>query len=271
MRGAANGPRYLTEARQMPRTIEQQIRATYFALRAGAAVIAFVFPLLLWGGGKVAGFSLRDFMSAYYWAAPDQPSPCGENPDHSCKKQGSEVDIALTPSPREKTLEPGTMRNWFVGLLFATGALLYVNQGHSRKEDWALNLAGLLAIGIALFPMTWDCHSHSFSPHGFCAISFFLCIAFVYAVCSRDTLVLFKDPKVRTKYQRTYLGLAIAMILAPIAAYIFNFVTSQHSPVYWAELFGIYAFAAYWSVKTKEMSRSDIRKIIAEQHEQAVI
>jgi hypothetical membrane protein len=255
----------------MPRTIEQQIRATYFALRAGAAVIAFVFPLLLWGGGKVAGFSLRDFMSAYYWAAPDQPSPCGENPDHSCKKQGSEVDIALTPSPREKTLEPGTMRNWFVGLLFATGALLYVNQGHSRKEDWALNLAGLLAIGIALFPMTWDCHSHSFSPHGFCAISFFLCIAFVSAVCSRDTLVLFKDPKVRTKYQRTYLGLAIAMILAPIAAYIFNFVTSQHSPVYWAELFGIYAFAAYWSVKTKEMSRSDIRKIIAEQHEQAVI
>jgi hypothetical protein len=255
----------------MPRTIEQQIRATYFALRVGAAAIAFVFPLLLWGGGKVAGFSLRDSMSAYYWATPDQLCPCGENPDHSCKKQGSEVDIALTSSPREKTLEPGTMRSWFVGLLFATGALLYVNQGHSRKEDWALNLAGLLAVGIALFPMSWDCYCHSFSPHGFCAVSFFLCIAFVSAICSRDTLVLIRDPKVRGKYRKTYIGLAIAMIAAPIAAYIFNFVTSQRSPVYWAELFGIYAFATYWCVKTKEMSGPDIKRIIAEKHEQAVI
>jgi len=38
------GPVYFTEASQMARTIEQQIRATYFALRAGAAAIAFVFP-----------------------------------------------------------------------------------------------------------------------------------------------------------------------------------------------------------------------------------
>jgi hypothetical protein len=50
----------------MPRTIEQQIRTTYFAFRGGAAAIAFVFPLLLWGGGKVAGFTLRDSMSDYY-------------------------------------------------------------------------------------------------------------------------------------------------------------------------------------------------------------
>ena len=255
----------------MARTIEQQIKATYFALRAGAAVIAFVFPLLLWGGGKLAGFTLRDSMSAYYWATPAQLCPCGENPDHSCKKKGSEVDVALTPSPQEKALEPGTMRSWFVGLLFATGTLLYVNQGHSRKEDVALNLAGLLALGIALFPMSWDCYHHSFSPHGFCAISFFLCIAFVSAICSRDTLVLIKDPKVRAKYRKTYIGLATVMVVSPIAAYVFNFVTSQHSPVYWAELFGIYAFAGYWCVKTKEMSGPDIQRIVAEKHEQAMI
>jgi hypothetical membrane protein len=255
----------------MPRTIEQQINATYFALRLGAAAIAFVFPLLLWGGGKIAGFTLRDSMSAYYWATPAQLCPCGETPDHSCNKEGSEVDMALTPSPREKTLQPGTMRSWFVGLLFAIGTLLYVNQGHSRKEDLALNLAGLLAVGVALVPMSWDCYHHSFSPHGFCAVSFFLCIAFVSAICSRDTLVLIKDPKVRAKYQKTYIGLAIAMIVSPIAAYGFNFITSQRSPVYWAELFGIYAFAGYWCVKTREMSGPDIKRIIAEGHEHAVI
>ena len=38
----------------MPRTIEQQIKSTYFNLRVGAAVIAFVFPLLLLGGVPTA-------------------------------------------------------------------------------------------------------------------------------------------------------------------------------------------------------------------------
>jgi hypothetical protein len=255
----------------MPRTIEQQIKATYFNLRVGAAAIAFIFPLLLWGGGKVAGFTLRDSMSAYYWANPVQPCPCGENPDHSCKKQGSKAELALTPSPQEEALDAGTMRNWFVGLLFAIGTILYVNQGHSRKEDLALNLAGILAIGIALIPMPWDCKRHSFSLHGFCAVSFFLCIAFVSAICSRDTLILIKDPKVRARYQKTYLALAIAMILSPIAAYAFNFITSQRSPVFWSELFGIYAFGGYWCLKTKEMSGPDIKKLMAERHEDAVI
>jgi hypothetical protein len=255
----------------MARTIEQQIKATYFALRVGAAAIAFAFPLLLWGGGKIAGFSLRESMSAYYWATPDQLCPCGEDPDHSCKKQGNEVDLAFTPTQQEKILEPGTMRSWFVGLLFATGVLLYVNQGHSRKEDWALNIAGLLAVGIALFPMPWDCYHHSFSLHGFCAILFFLCIAFVSAICSRDTLVLIQNPKLRAKYHRIYIGLSILMVVSPITAYAFNFITSQRSPVYWAELFGIYAFAGYWCVKTKEMSSADIKKIVAEKREQALI
>src|SRR6516162_3715528 len=191
----------------MPRTIQQQIKATYFALRVGAAVIAFAFPLLLWIGGKVAGFTLRDSMSAYYWATPEQLCPCGENPDHSCRKQGSEVSTNVTPSPQEKVLKPGTMRNWFVGILFAVGALLYINQGHSSEEDWALNLAGVLAIGIAMFPMPWDCYRHPFSPHGFCAIAFFFCIAFVAAICSRDTLVLIRDPKVRARYRKAYVSL----------------------------------------------------------------
>jgi len=61
------------------------------------------------------------------------------------------------------------------------------------------------------------------------------------------------------------------MVVSPIAAYVFNFITSQRSPVYWAELFGIYAFAAYWCVKTKEMSGPDLRTLMTENHEQAVI
>jgi hypothetical protein len=102
-------------------------------------------------------------------------------------------------------------------------------------------------------------------------VLFFLCIAFVSAICSRDTLVLIKDSKVRSKYQKTYVALAILMIASPVTAYVFNLITLQRSPVYWAELFGIYAFGAYWVVKTKEMSGPDIQKLLAEKHEQAVI
>jgi hypothetical protein len=255
----------------MSRTIDQQIKSTYFALRVGAAAIGFVFPLLLWGGGKIAGITLPNSMSAYYWATPAHLCPCGENPDHSCITKGSEVDLSMTASMKEKSLVPGTMRNWFVGLLFAIGTLLYVNQGHSRKEDVALNFAGLFALGIALVPMPWDCYHHSFSLHGFCAVSFFLCIAFVSAVCSQDTLALIKNSKARAWYRKIYVGLSVAMIASPVAAYVFNFITSQNSYVFWAELFGIYAFAAYWCVKTKEMSGPDIQKIVDEKKDQPAI
>ena len=255
----------------MSRTIDQQIKSTYFVLRVGAAVIGFAFPLLLWGGGKLAGIALRDSMSAYYWATPAEPCACGENPDHSCITTGREMDLSVTPSVEAQSLTPGTMRNWFVGLLFAIGTLLFVNQGHSGKEDVALSVAGLLAAGTALIPMPWNCYNHSFSLHGFCAISFFLCIAFVSAICSRDTLALIKDPKVRARYRNTYVLLSLAMIASPIAAYAFNFITSQHSYVFWAELFGIYAFAAYWCVKTKEMSGPDIQRILAEKRDQLAI
>lgn len=255
----------------MSRTIDQQIKSTYLALRVGAAAIGFALPLLLWGGGKVAGIPLRDSMSAYYWATPAKPCPCGENPDHSCITKGRKVDLSMTPSMKEKSLVPGTMRNWFVGLLFAIGTLLCVNQGYSRKENVALYLAGFLAFGIVLFPMPWDGYHHSFSFHGFCAASFFACIAFVSAICSPDTLALIKDPKVRARYRRTYVGLSLAMIASPIAADAFNFITLQHSYVFWAELFGIYAFAAYWCVKTKEMSGPDVKSILDEKKYQPAI
>lgn len=52
-----------------PKNLRQHIAATYKALRLGVAVIAFVFPLLLWIGGIfVAGLALEGSMSAYYHA-----------------------------------------------------------------------------------------------------------------------------------------------------------------------------------------------------------
>jgi len=242
----------------MPRTIEQQIHATYKSLRVGAAVIAIVFPILLYFGGKHAGFCLRDSMSAYYWANPTQNCPCVDQ---------SGKCIATTSAPNTDCNSPvqpvhlaGTMRNWFVGFLFAIGAILYINKGHSDSENIALNIAGILAWGIALFPMPWDCCKHLWTIHGICAIGFFVAIAWVAVFCAPNTLVLIKDARVRALYHRVYTGLAIVMVLSPLIAYIFNLIASLHSYTFFAEVFGIYAFAGYWITKTIEMSGPDIEK-----------
>ena len=64
------------------------------------------------------------------------------------------------------------MRDWFVGLLFVEGIFLYLYKGFGRAGNLALNIAGVLAIGVALIP---EAAGHSWiTAHGFCAIGLFL-------------------------------------------------------------------------------------------------
>ena len=49
------------------------------------------------------------------------------------------------------------MRAWFVGLLLSVGVFLYLYKGLSGNETVALNLVGLFALGVVLFPMNWEC------------------------------------------------------------------------------------------------------------------
>jgi hypothetical protein len=146
------------------------------------------------------------------------------------------------------------MRDWFVGLLFAIGAILHANKGHTEKENWGLSLAGLFAVGTALFPMPWACKpSSNFSLHGFCAMAFFACIAFVSLVCSRDTVQLLK-PERQPFYRHLYWLWGALMVLAPAAAYCINAYGKQKSgATFWEEFGGIYAFGLYWATKTFEI------------------
>src|SRR5262245_56068446 len=113
--------------------LSKSIAGTYFALRIGLGVIAFLFPVLLWLGGQfLAHISLQGSMSDYYHAAMQS--------------------LASPPPGQEAALSPagqGAMRDLFVGILFAAGIILLLYQGVSKPEDYALNLAGVLAFGIA--------------------------------------------------------------------------------------------------------------------------
>src|SRR5688572_6066749 len=79
-----------------PPSIQKHVLGTYFTLRLGLGVLAVAFPLVLVIGGKLwADLDLQDSMSRYYHA---------------------------TRSGR-------SMRDWFVGILFAMGAVLYLYKG----------------------------------------------------------------------------------------------------------------------------------------------
>jgi len=223
----------------MPRTLETQLRKTYFSLRIGVAALGMIFPFLLWVGGLTKHITLRPSMSAYYYATRAYPDP----PD--CK----EVDAAMA------TLPAGTMRNWFVGFLFAVGAMLFVNKGSTDRENYALNAAGIFAAGVALCPMAWDCDSTGkFSWHGAFAFSFFAAIAFVCAFCADDTLHYLPQAE-QGKFRNTYRALALFMVASPATAWAFNVFTQQTSKIYWTEVFGIESFALYWFVKSREIAK----------------
>lgn len=97
-------------------------RVSYRTLRFFVGGLGVALPLMLIGGGYFAGDCFLKTLSTYY---------------HS---------------------ESPILRNIFVGTLSAVGVFLICYRGYKRKpgefwgDDWLANVAGLFALGIAIFP-----------------------------------------------------------------------------------------------------------------------
>jgi hypothetical protein len=220
--------------------LQQRIVGSYIAMRVGIGVMGIVFPLLLLFGGLAVGICAQGSMSAYYYAA----------------------------SPSEVS-----MRNWFVGLLFVVSISLGLYRGFSRLEDILLDVAAVFGVGIAIFPMDWDpdkvkCGAvgvlklaghrvGGISLHGICAVAFFLCIALVCWLCSGDTLSLIKDQTRRTRLKIIYRTIGILMPASMLAAWALNTLAKTSWAGFWTEAAGIFAFGAYWLVKSKELKDTE--------------
>jgi hypothetical protein len=225
-----------------PTSLQEHVLGTYFNLRTGIAALAVAFPLFLSVVGMLAHIPLQGSMSDYYWAIEATP------------------DCAMPPAP----WPPGTLRNEFVGFLIAVSAFLYLYKGFSRSENIALNLAGIFGIVVALVPTHWPTCDPSapISLHSTAAVLFFLCIAYVSVFRAGDSLSLVKDPTRHAQYRRWYTVLGVLMIVSPLAAVVFNeFFTPRGttpSRVFFIEAFGVWAFAAYWIVKSIELRETSV-------------
>jgi hypothetical protein len=207
--------------------ILKHILETYFWSRVGTAVIGILFPLILWLVGLRLGVELQGSISSYYH----------------------------TP-----------MRNVFVGILFAVGASLYLYRGYNMLENIVLNVAGILALCIALLPTSavaeLKCDTFT-APylHGISAISFFLLIAYVCIFDLSKTLEEIDEPR-KSFYQNLYRILGGFMIVFPLSSALLLLLTNETgSLIFWVELAGVWVFSAYWFVKTWEISESQLDKL----------
>jgi hypothetical protein len=209
--------------------LANHVFSTYASVRYGMAAIAVAFPLVLFLGGHLEGVELQRSLSAYYWQAAS-----GEYPP---------------------------MRIWFVGILFVVGALLYLYKGFTPFENYALNVAGVCAFGAAIIPMPWNCQGQcpTLTLHGALAVVLFLCIAYVAVSRATDTLTLVADETLKTRYRRSYRTLGFFMVASPLTAFVATTLLTGNTTryVFFIETAGIYAFAAYWWLKSRELARTN--------------
>ena len=230
-----------------PIELSDHMLSTYQTLRVVLVVIALALPLLLWIGGYISAdrLTLQRSISAYYHANAASLREHAER--QAAKSEGRQYNSVHLDSGR------GVMRNWFVGALFAISVLLAAYKGFRPAEDRALNLAALLALLVAVFPSEWN-NQGGGRLHIIFAVSFFLCIAYVCIFCASATLSLVRENKRAARYRRLYKMLGWMMVISPVAAVIWSqFVGRGYSTVFYVEAFAVYAFAAYWLVKTMEI------------------
>lgn len=207
--------------------LQDNITSTYFSLRLGIIVASALLPLALPLGGRLRGTTpqLLPSLSDYYFAG-----------------------------------DP-LLRDWFVGTLCAIGVFLYLYKGFSARENLALNVAGAAAVLTALVPCACVSSSTGGRLHDIAAVTFFASMAFVCLVCAPETLEVPADAAFKARYQRYYRVVGSLLIASPALAIAVSTLWGRLDTMkFFVETFGIMTFAAYWLVKSREFSHSQVEK-----------
>jgi len=229
--------------------VDNAIVENYRKLRTRIGVIALAFPVVLIVAGLCWQIGIQPTLSNYYFAK----DPVGR--------------VDLYP-----------VRLWFCGILFVVGVFLYKYQGFSENENRWLSLAGLFALGVAVFPMSVDGNNEydfvlawiglpQLSLHGICAVLAFACIAVVIVWYADSTLSELKTtkPAAYKRFKAIYFFIAAYMVLSIATSILLNYLHhGQGAYILAAEASGIWAFAAYWFVKNRELT--EVGKALKARH-----
>jgi Protein of unknown function (DUF998) len=155
-------------------------------------------------------------------------------------------------------------RNLFVGALVASGLLLFLYKAFDTIENLLLNVAGVAAIGVAFFPCKPDPGATDGSTAGYWEHGVFALITFggmgLVAVFFASSTVKLLPERLRPRFAGIYRILGLLMIAAPVVAIVVTRMTKETHATFWVEVAGLYAFAAYWLVKTIEYRRTNAER-----------
>ena len=144
----------------------------------------------------------------------------------------------------------------------------------SKNENRWLSLAGLFALGVAVFPMSLNGKNDydrvlawiglpQLSLHGICAVLAFGCIAVVILWYADSTLSELKEtePKLYKRFKTAYFIIGAFMVLAIGTSIFLHYAHGgQGAYILAAEWVGIWAFAFYWFVKNWELT--EVAKVL---------
>jgi hypothetical protein len=153
--------------------------------------------------------------------------------------------------------------SYLSGSFLSSGFFWGCIEDSQKPKKAALNIAGLSALVVALFPTNSplycsNCGVNEFPyVHGTAAAVLFLCTAFVAWACSEETLVQLPEP-LRRRFRTAYYALAITMVVAPVAVIVMTYIFDvSDKKIFFVEWVGIATFAAYWGLKCYELSLSN--------------
>jgi hypothetical protein len=243
---------------RLARALWQHFSKTYLSIRLGLAALAFAFPILLWTWGRfIHGLPLQPSMSSYFWAASAEH--CASFP----------------------------MRTVFVGMLIAIGACLYLYKGLTEIENLLLNGAAICATVVAVVPerlglidpyprvaqlfeqcpavKKWAVEQQTNLPyHYLAAVALFVLLFVVAWSCAYKSLIYLPahSPLNKLQFRSVYRGIALLMpIIGAIGGGAVYLLRDEETPaVFFLEMAEIWVFAAYWGVKSFEMSLTKLEK-----------
>ncbi len=200
------------------RSPEDTLVHSYLYLRRAIGVIGAALPaVLIIGKLLIQGGGLQDSISSYFWT---------------------------------------DMRGVFVGSMCAAGAFLLSYRGYEVIDDIAGNVAGIAAIGLALFPTAPDNPDGNAAAIGvahlvFAAI-FFLTIAFFAIVLFRRTSEMGPSER-KLRRNQVYLTCGVVIIGCLLAIAVvhqfFDAATAGLHPELWLETIAVMAFGLAWLTK----------------------